>query len=157
MECSTTELRQHARGPDRIGQEALNGAPILATSPQAAQALGRRQKPAANPRLAIAFCFNWAVAARRFPLRSPCLARRSCLFSWQCSFKHSNRSTTMDEKHEDKGPGSVSTKDSRRDRLKLALRENLKRRKAQAKQRSGAASSEGEAASHDFGAKRPDK
>src|SRR5947199_10799511 len=52
MECSTTELRQHARGPDRIGQEALNGAPILATSPQAAQALGCRQRPAANPRLA---------------------------------------------------------------------------------------------------------
>jgi len=63
----------------------------------------------------------------------------------------------MDEKHDDKGQGSLSTKDSRRDRLKLALRENLKRRKAQAKQRSGAASSEDEAASHDFGAKRPDK
>ena len=63
----------------------------------------------------------------------------------------------MDEKHEDEGRGSAPAKDSRRDRLKLALRENLKRRKAQAKQRSGAAaSSEGEdAAPHDFSAKRP--
>jgi len=67
-------------------------------------------------------------------------------------------STTMDEKHRDEGGGSAPAKDSRRDRLKLALRENLKRRKAQAKQRSGlAAPSGGEDAAHDFGAKRPDK
>jgi hypothetical protein len=46
----------------------------------------------------------------------------------------------------DQGKGTASTgadvKDSRRDRLKLALRENLKRRKSQARGRSDAASSE---------------
>jgi len=36
----------------------------------------------------------------------------------------------------------ADVKDSRRDRLKLALRENLKRRKSQARGRSDAASSE---------------
>ena len=36
---------------------------------------------------------------------------------------------------EDKGSGAASGKQSRRDRLKHALRENLKRRKAQARER----------------------
>ena len=66
----------------------------------------------------------------------------------------------MDEKHKDQGRGSAPAKESRRDRLKLALRENLKRRKAQAKQRSGlaVASSEGEdAPPHDVGGKKPGK
>jgi hypothetical protein len=40
-------------------------------------------------------------------------------------------------------------KDSRRDRQKLALRENLKRRKSQARGRSDAASSESDNASLD--------
>ncbi|KRR05319.1 hypothetical protein CQ12_19835 [Bradyrhizobium jicamae] len=40
------------------------------------------------------------------------------------------------------GKTAVDAKDSRRDRLKLALRENLKRRKSQARGRSDAASSE---------------
>jgi hypothetical protein len=35
------------------------------------------------------------------------------------------------------GPGRSFAKDSRQDRLKLALRENLKRRKSQARQRGG--------------------
>lgn len=50
-----------------------------------------------------------------------------------------------------KGTGSTSAvvKDSRRDRLKLALRENLKRRKSQARGRSDAASSENADASLD--------
>ncbi len=50
-------------------------------------------------------------------------------------------------------------KDSRRDRLKLALRENLKRRKSQAKARSDIASApfnEGEGTPHDAGEKKPD-
>jgi hypothetical protein len=46
----------------------------------------------------------------------------------------------------DQGKGAGKTaadvKDSRRDRLKLALRENLKRRKSQARGRSDVASSE---------------
>jgi hypothetical protein len=40
------------------------------------------------------------------------------------------------------GKTGADVKDSRRDRLKLALRENLKRRKSQARGRSDAASSE---------------
>jgi hypothetical protein len=40
------------------------------------------------------------------------------------------------------GKSDADVKDSRRDRLKLALRENLKRRKSQARGRSDAASSE---------------
>jgi hypothetical protein len=48
------------------------------------------------------------------------------------------------------GKNAVEVKDSRRDRLKLALRENLKRRKSQARGRSDAdASSESADASLD--------
>jgi hypothetical protein len=53
----------------------------------------------------------------------------------------------------DQGKGAGKTaadvKDSRRDRLKLALRENLKRRKSQARGRSDVASSENADASLD--------
>ena len=55
--------------------------------------------------------------------------------------------------HQGKGAGKANSdvKDSRRDRLKLALRENLKRRKSQARGRSDpdAASSENADASLD--------
>jgi hypothetical protein len=47
------------------------------------------------------------------------------------------------------GKNDVDVKDSRRERLKLALRENLKRRKSQARGRSDAASSESADASPD--------
>lgn len=47
------------------------------------------------------------------------------------------------------GKSDVDVKDSRRDRLKLALRDNLKRRKSQARGRSDAASSENDDASLD--------
>ncbi|UPJ54568.1 hypothetical protein IVB30_40350 [Bradyrhizobium sp. 200] len=50
------------------------------------------------------------------------------------------------------GKSAADVKDSRRDRLKLALRENLKRRKSQARGRSdGGASSENADASLDDG------
>jgi len=64
----------------------------------------------------------------------------------------------------DQGKGTGRTgadvKDSRRDRLKLALRENLKRRKSQARGRSdaGAASSESaDACLDDAGGEKPDQ
>jgi hypothetical protein len=47
------------------------------------------------------------------------------------------------------GKAGLDVKDSRRDRLKLALRENLKRRKSQARGRNDAASSENTDASLD--------
>lgn len=51
---------------------------------------------------------------------------------------------------------SADAKDSRRDRLKLALRENLKRRKAQARGRSDAGPSESSDASlDDAGGEKP--
>lgn len=46
------------------------------------------------------------------------------------------------EQGKDVSKPGADVKDSRRDRLKLALRENLKRRKAQARGRSDAGSSE---------------
>jgi hypothetical protein len=54
------------------------------------------------------------------------------------------------------GKGEADVKDSRRDRLKLALRENLKRRKSQARGRTDAASSESaEASLDDAGGEKP--
>ncbi|NOJ48909.1 hypothetical protein [Bradyrhizobium archetypum] len=46
------------------------------------------------------------------------------------------------DRGKDTGKTGAAVKDSRRDRLKLALRENLKRRKAQARGRSDAGPSE---------------
>ena len=56
-----------------------------------------------------------------------------------------------DDQDRPAGKSDADVKDSRRDRLKLALRENLKRRKSQARGRSdiAAASSENAAASLD--------
>ena len=66
-----------------------------------------------------------------------------------------------DETDERDGPGSARVKDSRQDRLKLALRENLKRRKSQAKERdkergqtAGGPSRDGEAVLHQEAAKK---
>jgi hypothetical protein len=50
------------------------------------------------------------------------------------------------------GPGK---KDSRQDRLKLALRENLKRRKSQARGRSDATSDPDDASPHEGDQKKP--
>ena len=61
-------------------------------------------------------------------------------------------STVLAMKHnQDRTAGKTGAdvKDSRRDRLKLALRENLKRRKSQARGRSDAAPSENAEASLD--------
>jgi hypothetical protein len=59
--------------------------------------------------------------------------------------------TMKDNQDRPVGKNNADVKDSRRDRLKLALRENLKRRKSQARGRSDtdAASSESAAASLD--------
>jgi hypothetical protein len=66
-----------------------------------------------------------------------------------------------DEKDKRVGPAAKNPKpDSRQNRLKLALRENLKRRKSQARGRSdpAPASSNGdEAAPHDDSGNKPDE
>jgi hypothetical protein len=69
----------------------------------------------------------------------------------------------QDDKHKREGqtasPAKNNTgKDSRRDRLKLALRENLKRRKSQAKARSDIANApfnEEQGTPHDADEKKP--
>jgi len=62
---------------------------------------------------------------------------------------------TMDDQDRATDKTAADVKDSRRDRLKLALRENLKRRKSQARGRSDAASSENEDASLDTAGEKP--
>ena len=56
------------------------------------------------------------------------------------------------------GKTDADVKDSRRDRLKLALRENLKRRKSQARGRSdpGASSENGDASLDDASGEKPE-
>ena len=56
------------------------------------------------------------------------------------------------------GKTGVGVKDSRRDRLKLALRENLKRRKSQARGRSdaGASSESADASLDDASGEKPE-
>jgi hypothetical protein len=64
-----------------------------------------------------------------------------------------------DDKHKREGQtGTPSNKNPRQDRLKQALRENLKRRKSQARGRSDvtiAPSSDGEVSLHDESGKTP--
>jgi hypothetical protein len=57
-----------------------------------------------------------------------------------------------------KNPGKVSRNDPRQDRLKLALRENLKRRKSQARGRSDTligSSNDDDVSLHDASGKKP--
>jgi hypothetical protein len=65
----------------------------------------------------------------------------------------------MDGGNESERPPLKATKDRRRERLKLALRENLKRRKSQARERSDftPASSASDEVSRDIGEESPDK
>ena len=66
--------------------------------------------------------------------------------------------TMKDNRDRPAGKSDADVKDSRRDRLKLALRENLKRRKSQARGRSDAASSEtADASLDDAGGEKPDQ
>ena len=62
------------------------------------------------------------------------------------------------DQDKDAKKSGAEMKDSRRDRLKLALRENLKRRKSQARGRSDAAPSEtADASLDDAGGEKPDQ
>jgi hypothetical protein len=64
----------------------------------------------------------------------------------------------QDDKAKRTGQSGSPVKDQRQDRLKLALRENLKRRKSQARGRSdaiGASSEQADASLDDASGKRP--
>ena len=65
---------------------------------------------------------------------------------------------TMDDQDRATEKTAADVKDSRRDRLKLALRENLKRRKSQARGRSdpGASSENADASLDDASAEKPE-
>jgi hypothetical protein len=66
--------------------------------------------------------------------------------------------TMKDKRDRAAGKTGTDVKDSRRDRLKLALRENLKRRKSQARGRSDATPSEtADASLDDAGGEKPDQ
>src|SRR5258706_16289391 len=58
--------------------------------------------------------------------------RQRRYFAHRFSPAHSNGSTMKDAKDKGEGQSGARAKNPRRDRLKLALRENLKRRKTQA-------------------------
>jgi hypothetical protein len=61
-----------------------------------------------------------------------------------------------DDKHErERQVGGTAKKDARQDRLKLALRENLKRRKSQARGRGEVANSGNEGSSRHRGETKP--
>jgi hypothetical protein len=65
---------------------------------------------------------------------------------------------TDDSEKREREAGGPARKDSRQERLKLALRENLKRRKSQARGRGDIASSNpGADAPHDGSAKQSDE
>jgi len=71
-----------------------------------------------------------------------------------------NGSGMIDDRGNRERPTGASSKDSRQDRLKLALRENLKRRKSQARGRSditGAPSAGDDLTPHDVSGKKPGK
>jgi hypothetical protein len=73
---------------------------------------------------------------------------------------HSNGSTMKDGKDKREGQSGKGAKELRQDRLKLALRENLKRRKSQARGRDDftiASSKSDEVAPHDGSKKDPGK
>lgn len=71
-------------------------------------------------------------------------------------FRQFRQTTMTGDQGKASGKGEAGVKDSRRDRLKLALRENLKRRKSQARGRTDAASSESaETSLDDAGGEKP--
>ena len=175
MECSTTELRQRARITG-VGQIGPTRRPILATRPLLAQARGLR---CADRGGAAAACFDRAMG---WPIRFPRLAARrrrldradhDLEFDHFAGFVASARSIPSscqwfmmtNEKDGDR-PDSVTAKrtagqaaeDSRQDRLKRALRDNLRRRKSQARARSEptpASSPAGDGAPYDGGGSQP--
>ena len=95
-------------------------------------------------------------------------ARRDTLWSGQAGRRHGkscfdqgslNGLAMKDDQGKGAGKSAADVKDSRRDRLKLALRENLKRRKSQARGRSeiDASSENADACLNDASGEGPDK
>ena len=158
MECSTTELRQHARYSRESAQKAPTGGRFLPQGPlwRKHAATEERPKTGKNPR-GFAGCRADPVPGlpgrrpKRRDERESCLEfdhfglialRRDRRFlAWLCK-KDGDCAGVRGETQYVRvmqTPGRRTmkdVKDSRAARLKLALRENLKRRKSQARGRS---------------------
>jgi hypothetical protein len=183
MECSTTELRQRARYPKNRPQRGPYRRAVLATRTPLAQARGATGKslngqnrqgvvlPAANGSTSVPDC---PVLHRPAPERRyHALGRREPEGIDDCAADGpnpicpddrtsrdgtGNRPGMQDDQDKRTGKAGRDVRDSRHQRLKLALRENLKRRKSQARGRSdeAAASSEtADASLDDAGGEKP--
>ena len=117
MECSTTELRQHA--PDwRIGQKGLHKAGR--SLPQGQEARKRRER---------------CPIAQGTKYAAPVAAGKANRTMAAPANGQVNRSAMKDRGNNSEARSGKAAKDQRGARLKQALRENLKRRKSQARQR----------------------
>jgi hypothetical protein len=79
---------------------------------------------------------------------------------WLFAVMYSNRSTMRDDTDKTGKPSAKAPLDRRRERLKLALRENLKRRKSQARGRGDitiSSSNSDDVTAVDAGREHPDK
>ena len=166
MECSTTELRQHAR-IRRIGQngpyrraDPCHKAPARAS----ARKVRRTTKIGKISAIGLPPCSSgrfWADPVPEFvggpagagfsPIEGPVILSSGTA--------HKSGSTMTNDRDKGEGrQGHLAKKDARRDRLKQALRENLKRRKSQARGRNDiapASSPDEAAAPHDVGGEKP--
>ena len=171
MECSTTELRQHARELLESALRPLQACRFLPQGPRWRKRVGRvitLQKPpksapgldslAPAPAGFPIFSAGATQALRHTPARPGSAYVSSIRLS--STSRHSNGSGMKDDQDKGERQAGVGARDSRQDRLKLALRENLKRRKSQARGRSDPAiSSSGhrDAALNDASGKKPDR
>ena len=146
---------------------APTGGPILATRPPLAQARERsagRRKIGKISAIGLPPCSSgrfWADPVPEFvggpagagfsPIEGPVILSSGTA--------HKSGSTMTNDRDKGEGrQGHLAKKDARRDRLKDALRENLKRRKSQARGRNDiapASSPDEAAAPHDVGGEKP--
>ncbi len=191
MECSTTELRQHAREQNRPRRPRQAGGSCHKGPSGASTGRGPGPPKSAEIGLSAFFAlrsppipgrsvpYRWsaglyACSGRSFTestifLAVPNAMRRALaawavhvpsrlvylVYSWPQNL-HSNCPGMNDD--QDKRGGPTGPLDSRQERLKLALRENLKRRKSQARGRSDAGSASSgheDAALDDASGKKP--
>jgi hypothetical protein len=147
MECSTTELRQHARESKESAEEAPAGGRFLPQGPRWRKHAGPETPP---KRAKIGFRRlppAWAASTRAKPVpprRCDDRARVGVIGYSARVQQHSRQGLAMTDERDKAERQDAAAKDSRRDRLKLALRENLKRRKSQARGRSDPANASSE-------------
>jgi hypothetical protein len=150
--CAGLKKRQNQLAKPANGFGQLSGPvrfPILL-------AVGPKARPGIDD------CTNAARNTICWPIREPNRLRSppgdKAMSSIGFSPGHMSRFTMQDESDKDDRQTGGHAKNPRTDRLKLALRENLKRRKSQARARSDvatASSNRDDAPPHDGGGKKP--